>query len=402
MSDEDDDFSFEDQEAIDAANRLYAGLGSSAPVFRASAVPGAPTFRVSPQLLKDAVLVATLKGKIKEADRLHFSISSESVELSSRYKGVETRVWLKNERDGSAAEPHSFTLPHIVASRLVALPGLDVVHAQIQPAISGENDRALRLKLGSSRVTLSAAPAFPTESLHTDPHKENTLRFGPLALKMALHDALEISTAAGPGGVVSAAEGRVFAGGPKAVIAIVNPDFTHLNFDVSAEDCRVLTRIVGRMRHGRACFYATEKHFIFFDELITCRVSRTKGVIIPINDLMVAPVAQNFVLDTVKTQREGLLVALAKPATITFTWPGSVPSFSDNSTRIALFAATPGMASQCRSSLKAGTESGSDFNEWTISVDGRVWLAAMRVFDFDSRMELNVLKAGAFFKITGT
>jgi hypothetical protein len=402
MAEVNDDFFLEDQEAIEAAERLHS-LGTSSPAVLLSASASARRFRVEHKYLKDAVLAATLKGKIKEADELHFAVGDGLIEIYAQFKGVE--IWVVVRKEGSQShveQPLNFNLPHTTAQRLVALKGIGTFDAQILLGGGDHDADELRVKLGNTRVRLRAAQARPIPADRGDISGGTHVSFDPSALKMALRDNLGILEAASASkAIVSAANTQVYAGNPKALVVSTHPSFSGIDFQIAVDDARVLARVVGRMLNGRATFSAYESHYVFRDDLILCRVRRTSGGEIPIANILAAKAERTIIPLSSEVNKVSAFAALVNPERISLEWPDRSARSDDAGVKLALHADTLGRDDDCHSVINGWADPSSVWSSSRIILDARLWMAAARLFDLDAQIQWQTLKNGDILKLTG-
>jgi len=389
---EPDDF-FEDQEAIDAGDRLRTL--STAPTVRLAADGATLKFQVKHQNLKDAVLTATLKDKIKEADYLSFGVGEHSIQVFSQFRGIQTWVTARKADGETDERMHNFGLSHAIASKVAALEGIGSIDAQILLGVNGNNDGdELRLKLASTRARLTVAPSPPISAAHA-PIQHKVVPLDPRALRIAIRQALSIVKASSETtGIVTAEEGSIYAGGHKALIVISDPGLAEINFKIAATDCRVLDRILGRMHPSRSFFYVHDDFYVFGDDIIRCKAVRASGGPLPVGKVMATPAFRTFFPVTPELKRIESLLSLTSPTRVTL-------SAKDGAEHITLFAHNLKPSEIGQGSLAVRQAPDSASGPWNMVVEGNVWSAAIRVFDYDARVELQTLKGDSVLRLVG-
>jgi hypothetical protein len=399
MTEENDDFFTFDQEAIEAANRLRAIDGS--PAVMTSTNANLRRFRIHRLQLRDAVLCSSLQGKEAKPEELHFAVGEGVIELHSAYRNVE--VWVRVQGDNyqeNVVPPIRFNLVEASAHRLAALKSVGTIDAQIR--LNGADQRELRLQVGTTRLRLTAAQIAPSPAAPTDNSDARPRNVDPKLLQTSIRAILSVVAKSDTSSeVVSVKDGIVYGGGSDAIVVCSYPGLLDIALQVAEKDCRILSRILGRMERGRTTMVASNDHYDFCDGLISCRVRRTVGTEMPVAQLLAATAELSFspiLSDFLKT---GTIAAIVQPKRIMLKWSDSTERAPDGAFQIKLSAFTPGKVNNCAAVLPGWADPKGNWNSGQTCLDGGLWLAAIGVFDVESRVRIHAIKQGNILKLVG-
>jgi hypothetical protein len=375
ICEDDAEFWEDDTLGEEAAGRIRDQLDSGSVELAVPAGSDKLRFQCSSRLLRDTVAVAAARGKADEKDTLQFAVDANSMVAHAQFRNLKTWVEVSHGKSQNEDARLCYRMPSAIWERLAAwLEFEDCVHFQIELPRRDQSAGVLKVAVKDFRGRLSVAGELPVPSSRPACDKQ-PLTFRPQILSQALRQiAAILSAAPNPGGIVSAANGMVFAGGQDAVITVTDPSLANVHFKIGHRDALPLARVVGRMRPGRAFFHALDDEYLFFDEVITCSVKQASGTPTPIEKIIDKQISRRLALLPAEVGLAAIKANIIKPARVAFKWTSSFP------TRLALEAHTPRsgrLDGRYTDVLNLHQESVEPASDLHTQIDGRLWFAAI-------------------------